>query len=214
MHIGCLIQSHYTGFMKSSYSELPNIKAKKLLKLIQSDTKDYGLDSDKTKVLKQSLKFTSNWERVICEDYTSLPYKKIHFLLNDDNIYPLHYTPDPYTDNNFQLMNVQLDENTVTAYLSFYLTYYLSSQNKLKVINHVDDIEWQEDLPPMTRKSLEKDLSQYPKVEKTDNFFTVTAPCLFRLSIMEIIFLIRDDGQLQIKQHKLLIDDLPAKSFP
>ena len=204
----------YCLTMTSSYVEMPSADIIKTLKSLEKQDFDFNLDQEKTKILKQDLKFAKGWQRILCEDYSSMPYKKNHFLIGDKIIYPLSYSPDPYTQNNLDKIQIHLNDETVTDYLSFYLDYFLSGQHRLRMISHVDDIEWQDDLPPLTRQSLEKDLRKYPEIEKKDDYFFVTTACLFRLSIMEVCFQLRSDGYVEIKDNKLMVEDLPIKSFP
>tara|TARA_B100001750_G_scaffold248265_1_gene277907 strand:+ start:2803 stop:3402 length:600 start_codon:yes stop_codon:yes gene_type:complete len=199
--------------MTSPYIELSKTDARKILQVL-SDQADTGLDTEKTRVLKQDLSFAPGWQRLTCEDYTVMPYRKMDFLRYEDSFYPLEYSGDPYEQNNFSRLPVIINSHTVIDYLKFYYDYYRPSRNKLKPVFHVDDIQWQEDLAPVSIKSLQKELATYPLIKEKNTGYEVISSCIFGHSIMEIRFIISPDGKMEIGDSRVLIDDLPVKTFP
>ena len=199
--------------MATSYTELATADILKTLDIIKENS-GFVFTPDKTRVLSQDLSFAPDWKKIVCEDFSSLPYKKMHFLSDGNIVRQMQYVPDPYTTNNFADLGIQLNEKNVLAYLMFYYDYFLPSKERLHPVLHVDDLEWQDDLAPMTRQSLEKEFRSYPKISRAGDAFYVMAACLFRFAIMEVTFFIQADGQVTIKDSRVLIDDLPVKSFP
>jgi hypothetical protein len=200
--------------MTTSYAEVPQEEAQKILEKINNENGLVVLDNDKTKILRQNLQFALGWKRIICEDYSTVPYKKTDFLTYNNKIYTLHYSPNPYLDNHIHEMNINLNEDNIVAYISFFYDYFLKGSDRLKPILYIDDIHWQDDLPPMAKKSLVKDIKSYPIIKIYEKNFEVVMPCVFRSSLIEVSFLIGLDGQIDIQNKLILIDDLPVHTLP
>ena len=211
--IGVFIQGVYTLTMTSPYVELSRNDARKIINSLP-ENRDIPLDADKTKILRQDLIFAKDWQRLICEDYSSLPYRKADFLSNGNRIVSLHYSADPYETNNFIDLKLDLNAQTVIAYLKFYYDYYRPEKTPLKPIFQVDDMQWQDDLSPSTIQSLERELKNYPIINPVTDGFKIVNLCAFGISILEINFFISLKGKIKIESHRVLMDDLPLKTFP
>lgn len=170
-------------------------------------------DARATKILGQNLSFADGWMRVDCEDYTAMPHRKQIFLANDKNILPFIYSPDPLGDL-LAPLDIDINEKTVMDYLIVYFLAFVKNGEKIIPVFHADDIQWQDDLTPLLRKSLEKDFARYPQIKNDGENILATFSCLFQTSLLEITCLVLRDGRVEIKNRIVQLDDLPVKNFP
>lgn len=199
--------------MSHIFHPLSPAKTKTVLKKMDSVDPDHGLNPKHIKIMAQKLPFTQSWQQLSCEDYSSVPFQIKKYLYDDSTVYPVHYSNNPYVDNNFSKMNLTITADNIAAYIVFYYGFYVGGSDRLRPIYHIDDIEWQEELPPMTRQSLEKDFFHYPKIKNAPDGFFVIMPCIFRQSIMIVTFFISNLGLIEIQDRSSLVDDLPIKNF-
>ena len=199
--------------MSQIFHPLSPAKTQSLLKKIEKINANHGLHPNHVKIMAQKLSFAPSWQFIICEDFSSVPFQTKRYLTDDAKIYPIQYSNNPYQDNHFNELNLIINADTVALYVAFYYELYLSGSDRLKPVFHTDDIEWQEDLPPMIRQSLEKDFTYYPKIKTTSDGFLVIMPCIFRQSVMCVTFFVSDTGLIEIQDRTSLVDDLPIKNF-
>jgi hypothetical protein len=137
-------------------------------------------------MLSMELSFLPEVVEIICEDFSSTPFKKQIFLFNQSLITPLIYSENPIKDNDIDTKKLIIDEQTCDEYLHFYLKCLILGGERIQPIRHADDIEWQDEISPLTRQSLEKDLRLYPKMKKNEKNMIIVKPCVFQQSIMII----------------------------
>ncbi len=202
-----------TVIMSQIYKELSPAKTKSAVEKLNKISSGDDLNPNHVKIMAQDLSFTNGWQRLMAEDYSSTPYKQKIFLKNNNKYFTVKYSPTPFQDNHIRDMDLDLTEGTVIAYMMFYYDYYINGADRLKPIFHYDDIDWQDDLPPMTRKSIETDFANYPTIANEKNGHTIKMPCVFRQTIMIVTFFVSRDGMIEIKDRQSLIDDLPIKNF-
>lgn len=195
---------------QNPYIELSRSETLKILSFIENGDQ---YNPDKVRMMVLALSFTREWELLTCEDYTVLPYRCDTFLRCGNTIRPVRYSADPYADNTLGGIDLILNADTIYDYLRFYTNLYIVEGARLKILDHADDMDWIEDPAPVTRQSLEKELRDYPKITATDDGFEIMALCHFRTAIMEVTFDISTTGHVGIRDHRVLIDDLPVKAF-
>ena len=199
--------------MSQIFHPLSPVKTQSLLKKIEKIDPSHGLRHDHVRMMTRKLSFAPSWQELMCEDYSSVPFQMKRYLYNDVMVYPVAYSNTPYDHNHFKDLDLLITDENIADYIIFYYGLYVSGSDRLTPISCVDDIEWQEDLPPMTRQSLEKDFTHYPKIKNAPEGFIITMPCIFRQSIMIITFFVTNDGFVEIQDRSSLVDDLPIKNF-
>lgn len=199
--------------MGQKYNDLSSQKTKKILKTIIKNDVNQSFNEKHAKILEQDLAFAGGWKRILCEDYSSVPFESKAYLLNGNDLKILEYTSDPWTDNKFQDLTLDLNSLNIESYIKFYFDYFISGSDNLKPVSYSDDIDWQDDLSPTLRQSLDKDFVLYPQIHQEKDNFTVKMPCVFRQSIMIVTFFVYSSGQIEIKDRQSLVDDLPIRNF-
>jgi len=205
--------NHYNHPMAQPYKDIESQQKSNVMDMITAVHNDHGLDPDHVKIMTQNLIFTSGFQRLVCEDYSALPFKIQHYLYDGHHIHMLNYSQDPYNDNAFYTLGLTLTPVNIVDYLKFYCDYWVSGSDRLRPVSSADDIEWQEEIGPHLKQSLNNDLVLYPKIKAQADSFAVTMPCLFQQSIMVVDFMISKAGQAEITGRTSLIDDLPVKNF-
>lgn len=198
--------------MSASFKSLTPAKAKTFLKLLSEKEENHPF-AETSKFLIQELGFTDGWARIDAEDYKEAPFVKRGYFLKDDNVRPFHYSNVPLNDN-FADMNIAIDDANVIDYLKLYCDLWVSNGETLKPVFDFDDIPWQDEISPMMRKSLDRDLHDYPKLGALDDGYLVKMLCLFRQSLMAVTFEVTPLGIVSIKDRTVLIEDLPIKNLP
>jgi len=199
--------------MSLLYSKLPKEKINFYLSKITKANKNHGFNPDHVTMLSMELSFLPEVVEIICEDFSSTPFKKQIFLFNQSLITPLIYSENPIKDNDIDIKKLIINEQTCDDYLHFYLKCLILGGERIQPIRHADDIEWQDEISPLTRQSLEKDLRLYPKMKKNEKNMIIVKPCVFQQSIMIITFEIKQNGEVEVKDRYCLIEDLPIKNF-
>jgi hypothetical protein len=196
--------------MVFAYKELSARDVKKFITQLDKNNMNNGLNPDTTKVLSQMLSFSEKWSRLDCEDYSETPHIKRQYLSDGSVIVPFAYGPEPLKTvlNNVSL---SLNQSNIVDYLTLYLTVFQKNGEKLTPVFHSDDIEWQDDLSPMLKKSLDIEFSKYPTV-KENNMFSVEILCIFRQSIMNVECDIDQNGKVSIMGRSVIADNLPIYS--
>ena len=209
-----LYKSRMITIMNQKFSELSPVQTQKFLENLEKQgVKENNLNRDHTRAMTQILDFTTGWKRVRCEDFSSVPYKVKDFLQNTKDVFAAIYSYDPYKDNNFESMGLDLNLHNIESYLKFYFDYFVSGSDYLKPISFLDEIEWQDDLTPPMKQSLEKHLVEYPDIHQEKDDFTIKTLCVFRRAILVVTFFIQADGHIEIQARESLIEDLPIKNF-
>lgn len=194
----------------ASFKEFSPTKTTSFLKRLDKEKVQHGFKPATTKVLGQNLSFASGWMRVECEDFSEMPHQKQIFLVHDDTIRLLTFTPNPLSSA-FHDMGITIDETNVIAYLTLYFLAFVQNGERLKPAFHVDDIKWQDDLSPMLRKSLELDFAKYPRIHKNENNLDVEFLCVFRQSIIAITVKVQPNGAIDVIDRAVITDDLPIQ---
>jgi hypothetical protein len=194
----------------ASFKEFTPSKTISFLKRLDKHNVPHSFNPKATKVLGQNISFADGWMRIDCEDFSEMPHQKSIYLANDMTIIPLSYTPTPL-DNVFKTMPVAVNDNNVIDYLSLYFLAFVQNGERLKPVFHTDDIQWQDDLSPMLRKSLELDFSKYPRIQNINNNYMVELLCVFRQSIMAISCEVHADGHVDVVDRIVITDDLPIQ---
>ncbi len=200
--------------MPLTFKLLNDSQKKSFLKTLKTINPEHGLEENHVQIMSRKLSFAPDWVYYECEDYSSVPNRFQFYLKNNKDIKSLKFTDDPIKDNCVSDMALDLTAETVIDYLNYYYKFFIKGAYKLKVIKQTDDVDWQDDLTPMTRQSLDKDLSQYPKIKSDEKGLFVEIPCVFQFSIIIISFFITHDGLIEIQDKQSLADDLPLKSLP
>jgi hypothetical protein len=200
--------------MPLTFKLLTDSQKKSFLKILNDINPTHGLISNHVQIMSRKLSFASDWTYYECEDYSSVPNKFQFYLKHKKNLELLKFTDDPVKDNHILSMDLNLNEDTILDYLKFYYKFFTKGAYKLKIIKQSDDIDWQEDLTPMARQSLDKDLLNYPKITSDEKGISVQISCVFQFSIIIISFFITPDGLIEIQDKQSLVDDLPLKTLP
>lgn len=200
--------------MPLTFKLLTDSQKKSFLKILNDINPTHGLEEKHVQIMSRKLSFAPDWVYYECEDYSSVPNKFQFYLKHKKNIKLLKFTEDPVKNNHISSMTLNLNDQTIVDYLKFYYKFFTKGAYKLKIITQSDDIDWQDDLTPMVRQSLDKDLFQYPNIMSDKKGLSVKIPCVFQFSIIIISFFITYDGFIEIQDKQSLMDDLPLKSLP
>ena len=201
--------------MSSAFKVLSDSKRKNFLKNLDKAQPNHGFEINHVKVMEQDISFAKNIRCVECEDYSSVPHRFQTYLIgSNDDIQPVLHGDNPYTDNHFDKMGIVINQDNVADYLSFYYRFFVKGSDYLKPVTHCDDIDWNDDITPMVQQSLEKDLSNYPKISSKNDGFNVKMACIFQQSIMIVTFFVSEHGIVTIEDRQCLAEDLPIKKFP
>ena len=200
--------------MGQIYKDVSPQKTESFLKLIQENDNNQSFNKDHVKIMTQYLPFISDYERLVCEDYSTVPNQIKHYLRDVDSIKPIQYSADPWLDNLLSEKNLDLNEQNIAAYVRFYFDYFINGSDTLKPIRFTDEITWQDDISPSIRQSMEKNLLLYPEINIEQENFLIKMPCVFRQSIIIVTFNIDPQGRINIENRDILIDDLPIKNLP
>ena len=199
--------------MALSYKQFTPTKTSGFIDKLNKAQKVHGLNKKTTKILGQNLSFAPGWMRVECEDYAEMPHIKQSYLANEVNIVPFVYGPDPRNDM-CKDMTLDIHAENIMDYLTLYFTAYLQNGERITPVFHTDDIDWQDDIPPMLKKSLEGDFAKYPQIVTLDGRLRVKFLCVFHQSIMQITCFVDDHGLVEMTDRVVLTDDLPIKHLP
>lgn len=199
--------------MTHKYIELSPAKTKSVSKIIEKHDKNQSFNKDHVKIMALDLSFANGWERLSVEDYSSVPFQSKSYLKNGNNLKIMTYSPNPWSDNNFEELGLDLNTHNLEAYLKFYFDFFISGSDGLKPVSHTDDIEWQNDFSPTIKQSLDKDFILYPQIHQDNDDFTIKTACVFQQSIMIVTFFVKSTGEVKIKDRQSLVDDLPIRNF-
>jgi hypothetical protein len=201
--------------MKQPYKEFSPDTTKTVLEKLKKNNDGFGFDVNHTRIMACDLSFAKGWQILIAEDFSKAPFKsKMIIVERNSDPFWAKYSNNPYDDNNFDRMDIKLNDNNLYDYIAFYFKFFSKNGESLKPVLHFDEIEWQDDLPPMTRQSLEKDFQFYPDIKHEDNGnFILICPCVFQYSIMIVTFNITSDGKISISKRQSLMENLPIKNF-
>ena len=200
--------------MTLQYSELSPEETEIATKQINQMDTPFDLSASKIKLMSTPLLFLKNSFLIICENYQTVPFQSHFFLCDVNKEYrPLSYTSNPYADNLLGQMELDITEDAVEQYLFFYFKLLQTQFGRLTPIKHVDDIQWKDDLPLVSRQSLEKEIQSYPKITETNDGFVVKMSCLYQSALVEVELVLCRDGQVEIQTITVLIDDLPTINF-
>lgn len=199
--------------MPYKFKDIPETQQKSILDLIEKTDQKQKFNQSHTKILIQDLPFTTGWQRVVCEDYSSVPYRKKDYLYDGQSIMPCTYSDNPFENNYIKDIDVMVTEGHASFYLKFYCDYWVMGQDRLTPISYVDDIDWQDDISPNIKQGINDELQKYPKIQNKDGDFTLTMICVFRQSLLAVSFEITAQGNVSIVKRDLIIDDLPIRNF-
>lgn len=200
--------------MGQAYQDISPQKTQSFLKLIEKNDNNQSFNKESVKMMSQYLAFMPDYERLVCEDYSTVPNQVKHYLRDAETIYPMLYSVDPWMDNDFGNKNLDLNTQNIASYVRFYFDYFINGSDTLKPIRFTDDITWQDEISPSIRQSMEKELLHYPEIEQKNENFLIKMPCVFRQSIMTVTFNIDPQGRIDIEKRESMIDDLPIKHLP
>lgn len=200
--------------MGHAYKDISPEKTKTFLKQIEKNDNNQSFNQSQVKMMSQHLAFMPDYERLICEDYSTVPNQIKHYLRSFDSIEPLLYSADPWADNGWDKNNLDLNTHNIDAYVRFYFDYFINGSDTLKPIRFFDDITWQDEISPSIKQSMEKTMLLYPEIEMRGENFLIKMPCVFRQSIIVVTFDIDPQGRIDIENRESLIDDLPIKHLP
>lgn len=161
---------------------------------------------------KRNLDFTKGWSLLHIENQRVTPLQHHRFFWHDTkDVKQARYSPDPYKDNDFADLELNVTEEWAFAYLQLYLMFFMKDGQRLTPVISAEDISFLDDLIPPARKTLEKFLSLYPTITaRNEDHYDVTAACLFDRSLLEIDFTVHSQGLVNITNRKTLIEDLPV----
>lgn len=208
-----LYKSSIMNIMTKKYNELCPKQTKSMFKLIEKQDKNQSFNKDHVKIMASDLPFTNGWKKVSVEDFSSVPFQSKIYLLKDNVLKIMTYTTDPYKNNGFDMLGLDLNDHNIENYLKFYFDFFIRGNDILKPVSHADDIEWQNDFSPTIKQSLDKEFVLYPQINHENDDFLVKMPCVFQQSIMVITFFIQSNGKVEIKDRQSLVDDLPIRNF-
>lgn len=197
--------------MNTAFTQLTPAKTKAFLKRLEKADPGHNLCEDQILLLCRDLPFAPGWQRIDCEDHSDIPHRKRIFLAEADRLVPLVYTSDPLRDV-FAALPLALDRDTVMDYLTLYMTALTVGGDKLRVITSVDDVAWREDLSPMVRKSLDRDLAAYPLVDEKTDGYGVKFAAAFRQAFMIVTCSVSRQGLVTISDRAVIADDLTVTS--
>jgi hypothetical protein len=195
--------------MTLSYKILSDSKTKTMMKKITKVNPDHGLQPNHVKIMTQDLRFAPSWQCVKCEDYSSVPNRFQTYLSDGKNLNPAHYTVDPYGDNHFNAMNLNLSDDVIVGYIEFYYSFFVKNGDGLRLISQSEDIQWQDEISPSLRQSIDSDLTNYPVITPQKDGWRVVVSCVFRQSILCVTFFVNREGMIEIEAQHSLVDDLP-----
>jgi hypothetical protein len=199
--------------MAKAYKDLTDSQISNYLKSIPDLQDRYGFHAHHTKMMIKTLSFADNLQKLIVQDFSSLPYKRKEFLISNDDIKPIVYSNTPYEDNDITSLRVKLSSHVVEDYLKFYCSLWVVNEGRLQPISYFDDIEWQEDISPTMKQTINNDLTHYPQIQALPDGYSIKTLCLFQQSILAVDFHINENGIIRITNHSTLVDDLPVKNF-
>lgn len=194
----------------SPYKDLAHNEIHKILSMMSANSQ-HPYHADKTRILSQDLEFSDGWRHLVFENFTILPYRYDQYLMKNREIHSLRYSPDPYHDNEFEVLSIQITDEDCDDYMNFYLQCLLTDGEKLQPVNHVDEMRWLDDPGPAARQSLEQELRQYPQIKNLSDIIEIKKVCRFKTAIMEITFHVTKTGKVKIESERVLVDDLPVK---
>jgi hypothetical protein len=181
--------------------------------ILQKNNSNCIFNKNYTKILVQDLPFTDNWQRLVFEDVSTKPHVKKDYLYDGTSLIACVYSDDPYENNNISKMNITMTKQNAMFYLKFFCDYWVQGQDRIIPVTYMDEIDWQDDISPMMKQSLNDEIRRYPIIEQNNNNFNISVICVFRQSLMIITFNIEKSGVISITDRKSHIEDLPIRNF-
>jgi hypothetical protein len=202
---------------KDSYKDVSVKNLKIILDIVNDILPSSPLDSLKTKALSHGLPFYEGYQIVETRNSQDNPAPKIHVITPADlkNIDAQHIHILNGTNAPIYALNknapISLSADNVVLYTQFFFEYVRGAQGKFQVINALDDVEWIEEPAMSGRKALEKMINPITIINDHQDGYDLKANIIFKNSLFESDIEVKQDGQITLKNQKILVEDLPIE---
>lgn len=193
--------------MVTTYRKIEGAKAKAYLTRINAGFTATDFDISRSAVHARELSFLNGWSLVEISDATALPEKKCIALDNGLEAVPLEYNEN-FIVEFCKARGLRIDRHMAADYLKFWLEYLRIGPERFSLIESIDEIPWNEEPTPTARKFLSQRILPVNLLETTPTNFMFKACVLFRDALFDCIFDITYNGNITIKDRKILVEDL------
>jgi len=106
---------------------------------------------------------------------------------------------------------IDLGEQTVSAYLDFFLSYVRGTHGHFHLVESVDDISWKEEPPPQGRKVMQDMISPLARVGyDPQTGYELSGFFLFKDALFKTRIHISPKGIVELSDEELMIEGLPV----
>lgn len=131
-------------------------------------------------------------------------------LYKGDQVIVLNWSNEPIYKLNAQLP-IELDENTISDYVSFFFAYVRGQKGQFLIVENVDDIPWKEDPPPNARKAISNMIKPLSvQSAGIQGSYKVTGCMMFKNSLFQSDVIVTSNGMVSMENEELLVEDIPV----
>lgn len=195
---------------QEAFTKLESPEIETILEQVNPHVEGSAFESGDTTIMALDLSFYPGYRLLEISDHTVSPAVMRHAVCSKDDVVVLNWSNEPIYALNAKLP-IQLNEENVTDYAIFFLSYVRGKHGRFLVVQNVDDIAWKEEPPAPARKAIGDMLEPVSVVEQgNDGGFFLKATVVFKDSLFKTDIYIEADGQVNISNEELLVEDMPV----
>lgn len=166
-------------------------------------------DPIQTRILAADLPFYHGYQLFDISDHTTHPVRHHYAVYSHGDPHILNFTNDCIYKLNKHIP-IQLDENNVYEYVIFFFRHVSGTHGRFLVVENIDDIAWKENPPPNARQAIASMIKPLSLKEKrADGTYIFDAHMVFKNGLFRSDVLVDRDGNIQMNNEELLIEDMP-----
>ncbi len=167
-------------------------------------------DPIETTIMAVAVPFYKNFRFLDIADHTHMPSSHRYVMYSPQKSRAIDFTNEPIYALN-EDVPIQLNYDSVRDYVRFFFTYVRGKHGRFLVIENIDDINWKEDPPPASRRTIGKMIMPVTlKTIEPDGIFRLEATMLFKDCLFKGDISVTPAGLVTLENEQLLVEDLPV----
>lgn len=195
----------------AAYTKCDDSDVAQIVDLINPQLEGLRFDPIETEVRTIPTGFFPGYHYVVLEDCSAMPKIESYAVMSEDSseVIAMNWTNTPIYEL-AQKAPIQLNDTNVLSYAKFFFYHVKGRHGRFIIVESVDDINWKEEPPPQARKAISKMIESVQLVEKAeDGSYLLSARMVFKNSLFKADIFVQSNGQVQLKNEELLIEDMP-----
>ena len=167
-------------------------------------------ESADTTIMAQDISFYPGLRYLDIADYSCVPPMRRFVVDGPGTNVVLDWSNAPIYQIN-QDLPIHLDSETVCDYVRFFFNHVRGKNGRFLIAESIDDIRWRDDPPPAARKTIGEMLMPMIVADaKGDGGYFLSITVMFKDSLFQCDVDVSVDGQIDLHNEKLLVEDMPV----